>query len=140
MREDLQQKLMDEFPWFEACNVWTGEKCGFPTPCSHGDGWYNLIYNICKELQEYYNSIDADINELYILQIKEKWGRLCFYIGSYYGDADKIIGKYEHMSKTVCETCGENGETQHRGSWLRTLCDKCASEQGYVKFKENEEI
>jgi hypothetical protein len=135
MRSELEQKIMDDFPWFEVRNAWTGEKFGFPTPCSCGDGWYNLIYNICKELQEYYKQIGADINELQILQIKEKWGALCFYIGSYYGDADKIIRKYEVLSASTCECCGKSASTKIKGSWLRTLCDKCADVQGYKNIK-----
>lgn len=138
MKQELEEKIMKDFPWFEARNVWTNEKCGFPMPCSCGDGWFDLIYNICKELQEYYKSIGANINELRILQIKEKWGTLSFYIGNYYGEANKIIEKYKKISEITCECCGAEGTIKHRGSWLRTLCNKCGTEKGYIDFEDEE--
>jgi hypothetical protein len=42
MRQELEEKLMQDFPWMEAKHIWTGKKLDFPTPCECEDGWFNL--------------------------------------------------------------------------------------------------
>ncbi len=59
-----------------------------------------------------------------LLQIKEKFGGLRFYIG--YGD-DEIynrITQAENECDKLCMKCGEGG-TLRQGGWWVTLCDKC---------------
>ncbi len=43
---------------------------------------------------------------------------------TYAQKAKQIISKYEKLSSTVCETCGEPGQLR-QGGWLATLCDNC---------------
>lgn len=50
----------------------------------------------------------------------------------------KIVYHYERLSQITCEWCGERGELCLRGSWYKTLCDKCANEGGYEKVPEDE--
>jgi len=134
MDQKLENKIMQGFSWFEARNAWDDEKLGFGYPCECNDGWFQLIYDLCKELDEYYKSIYEDINTLRVLQIKEKYGTLCFYIGSYYGDANKIVHKYEEKSYDVCEICGEHGKLRTKGRWLKTLCETCKDKYGYNDY------
>jgi hypothetical protein len=58
-----------------------------------------------------------------ILQVKEKFGSLRFYIS---GSNDKIrnyINFAEEMSMRTCECCGASGEPRNDG-WVKTLCEK----------------
>lgn len=103
---------------------------GFET----GDGWFWLINNLCKTIQSYIDSNQhLNIPQVIADQVKEKYGGLRFY---YHGGDEKIDGMVwlaEHMSYHICEECGatENiGETQ---SWIRVLCEKCATEGGYIE-------
>ena len=57
-------------------------------------------------------------------QVKEKYGELCFYMTSATDEMFKLIDQAERESKTICEDCGQPGKLR-KGSWLRTLCDKC---------------
>lgn len=68
MRQDLEEKLMQDFPWMKARHIWTGKKLDFPTPCECEDGWFNIIYNCCKEIDDLYKSKNANINDLIIYQ------------------------------------------------------------------------
>ena len=138
MRQDLEEKLMQDFPWMEAKHIWTGKKLDFPTPCECEDGWFNIIYNCCKEIDDLYKSKNANINDLIIYQVKEKYGELCFYVGNYIDGVQEIIDKYEEESAKTCEVCGKYGSTVHKGSWLKTLCNKHTKELGYKQFKEFE--
>lgn len=136
MREELEQKLMDEFPFMEAKNVWTDRKLGFPMGCECEDGWFDLIYNCCKEIDELYKQRNKDSSEIKIYQIKEKYGALCIYLGNYIDGVSEIVNKYEDESVNICEICGQRGKVKINGSWLKTLCDKHAELYGYKNIKE----
>lgn len=159
MREEFEQKLGSEFPFMKRnpngesiekiTNVY--QKWG----CQCGDGWFNLIRDLCREITEKYEKegISADI---IIEQVKEKFAGLRFYysypdsplafhaldfIGGsgvrFYPESDDdgkeclrrdiadIVRKYEALSKTVCELCGAEGEARMDLRWKRTLCNSC---------------
>ena len=82
---------------------------------SVNDGWLNLIRNLIDEL------IKAGWDKE-IVQVKEKFGGLRFYIGGGNDTIFKIITKYETLSYSVCEDCGQPGQVR-TGGWIRTLCD-----------------
>lgn len=86
---------------------------------SVGKGWAGIINNL-------YN---AKPKKVLVIQVKEKFGGLRFYVDSapdWYFD---LIRFYEHQSQEICEECGMEGETIFlHGWWLKTLCDKCKDE------------
>lgn len=124
MKEELEQKLMDEFIFMEAKNVWTGEKLNFPKSCECKDGWYNLIYNICKELNDLYISNRINPEEIFVTQIKEKFGTIRFYTNGLIDGGYEIINKYEKLSEKTCEICGTKGEMIVNRGWYQTLCEE----------------
>ena len=103
-------------------------------PVSIGPGWYQLVYDLMNEL------LEAGWDR-HIKQIKEKFGGLRFYIGSGNEKIWDIISKYEKLSYTICEECGEPGELRrdggNYGGWFQTLCDKHYAEIKEIQ-KENE--
>ncbi|MDD2495164.1 MAG: hypothetical protein PHE29_08230 [Tissierellia bacterium] len=143
MKEELEQKLMDKFKFMEARNVWSGEKLNFPMPCSCGEGWFQLIWNLCEKIETELMKLPKNSDyEFMVLQVKEKYGILCFYTGSIPSlIADAIfnaICEAEGRSTTICESCGAGGITKHRGNWIRTLCNQCGEELGYIDFNDKE--
>ena len=115
MREELQNKLYEQFPKLYAqkdldmqqtCMCW-GICCG--------DGWYNIIEGLSKKLEPL--GVEA-------VQVKEKFGALRFYLDRYNDTASELIRKAEAKSIKTCEVCGKPGK-QHGTSWIRTLCDEC---------------
>jgi len=89
--------------------------------CNVRDGWLQLIHDCIAEL------LEANWNK-HILQIKEKFGGLRFYIGSGSEEIFNIIIKYEELSWTTCEVCGEQGILRNDcgwqgNKWYKTLCD-----------------
>ena len=141
MRDELENKLAEDFEFMKARNVWTGELCydednntyGFPCECS--DGWYNLIHDLCQEITDFYNSKGEDASKIAMHQIKEKFGGLRFYTGGMLNDAFEIINKYEAKSFKTCEVCGDDGNLCINGSWYRTLCEKHRKEYHYKVCK-----
>lgn len=125
LREDLEQKLMDDFPFMQARNAWTGEKLGFSIGCSCGDGWFNLIYELCEGIQKVLDKESHEFVEgFYPIQIKEKYGGLRFYTSYGNDEIFDLIEKAEQKSYGICERCGKAGEVRP-GGWIMTLCDNC---------------
>lgn len=56
-----------------------------------------------------------------VLQVKEKFGGLRFYVGAASEEVHAAIEKAENDSFTICEYCGDPG-LRRGGGWLKTLC------------------
>ena len=117
MNKENTEKLLKEFPdlysnyykpMTETCMCW-----GF----SCGDGWYNIIYNLSKQIVKTKIPIKAE-------QVKEKYGTLRFYIQPFNEEIEDLINKAEALSAITCEECGKEGKLTGK-SWVKTLCNDC---------------
>lgn len=125
MKEELEQKLMDRFKFMEARNLWSGKKLNFPVPCSHGDGWFQLIWDLCEKIEAELMKLPENVRDnFYIEQIKEKYAGLRFYVNSANNAIFEAIHKAEEKSYEICEVCGNKGEVKG-DYWVRTLCTGC---------------
>ena len=111
MNPDLTQKLLDKYPKLFSNQHFWGFECG--------DGWYDILDHLCGAISQYtYNSDD-----LYVDQIKEKFGKLRFYLSREDEVMHGMVTLAEYMSGHTCETCGKPGKVRGR-SWFVTLCDE----------------
>lgn len=85
---------------------------------SVGYGWSKLLEEIYEILPE----------GAYILQIKEKFGGLRFYVENVPESVQEFIWEKENESGSICEVCGKEGQPRD-GGWIKTLCDEHASEK-----------
>ena len=139
MKEKLQNKLAENFPFMIGRNVFTGkiiyDKNGKTSGvyCECHDGWFQLIYDCCKEIKESYekNGYDITIDTIMPFQIKEKYGTLNMYFNCS-EEAHNIVSKYEDMSETVCEFCGDTGILRNMNGWYKTLCENCFIEKNKI--------
>lgn len=83
------------------------------------EGWNPLIWELIEKVAE----LDTE-KLLKILQIKEKFGGLRFYILQGTDEIYELIDEYEKKSYKVCEVCGEEGKIRNDLGWIKTLCDK----------------
>lgn len=88
------------------------------------EGWYGLVRQLIDEL------IAFGWNKQ-VIQVKEKFGGLRFYVNDLPEGGFDIISKYEALSYKTCEKCGNEGVLRS-GNWLRTLCDEHA--QGSLPY------
>ena len=58
-----------------------------------------------------------------IVQVKEKYGGLRFYIEGGTVEMANYIDFAEALSLHVCEECGAPGDTRNN-SWVKTLCER----------------
>jgi hypothetical protein len=143
MTKTLELKLKEKFPKLLV------DMYGDPTqtPMSYGiscdDGWYDLLYNLCEELQSWSDSNEKQIKAV---QIKEKFGGLRYYIkvepvepkltDEQWKELHKMIDKYETLSLTTCEVTGGHGSMCKRGFLLKTLCSQSAVLLGFNKMEK----
>jgi len=129
IKQELEDSLAKEFEFMNQFTRFDSSHSRFSIECEHGDGWYNLIYNLCKKIKEELEMYPD--NEFQILQIKEKYGFLCIYatniptspfISTSIFD---YIYETEIKSKNICEICGEKGKMRYDKNWFRVRCDKC---------------
>jgi hypothetical protein len=85
-----------------------------------------------QEVQDAINKMPVDVQkEAYIMDIKEKWGRLCVYLNVRSDDLQEVLTKYEQLSEHICEKCGKWKPAQIHG-WMSFLCNDCTR-----KIEEN---
>jgi hypothetical protein len=79
-----------------------------------GIGWSKLIDKIYDKLPE----------DTYVLQVKEKFGGLRFYVGYISTEIQNFIDEVEDESYSICEECGKKGKLREDLGWMLTLCDE----------------
>lgn len=88
-------------------------------------GWIALVDNLTEKI----HSLDTKVQ---IMQIKEKFGGLRYYI--YFPDYEdseenqhiySLIDEAEKESHKICQECGSNDAKTSGRHWLRTLCTNC---------------
>jgi hypothetical protein len=66
--------------------------------------------------------------QVVLMQAKEKFGGLRFYVDRYTDEVGKLISQAEDASWKVCEECGVDGTLRKEG-WWSVLCDRCHVEK-----------
>lgn len=161
MKKELDEKLQAAFPWLRRPELHSEKTYEFVKGYSLydnygfevGDGWYQLLFDLCTRIEEIYKEYDQPVT-LKPAQIKSKFASLRFYydlpgkelgiqafdfIGSgsirMYpeGEADSLENKIaecvrsaEAKSKSICEQCGsENGELCNDPPVFRWITTLC---------------
>lgn len=122
--KDERENLIDFFSQFYKPDRYIGIDCGA--------GWWKILNNGHQALK----MIHPDYT---IVQVKEKFGNLRFYVDSYpksdtpQGFAVTAIIRYmENLSSKTCEKCGEDSygyvELANSFGWMHTFCVVCELE------------
>lgn len=90
-----------------------------------GPGWKQLLTSLHEELA-------ATFPQYGVAQVKEKFAGLRVSL-EYIPDTmyvtalglDSIIRRYESMSLTVCEYCGQSGSLDETHHWVKVRCEDC---------------
>lgn len=125
MNKENTDKLFNRFSMFKPERPITEALMAFGF--EHGDGWFNLIWNLCEDLELL--AKEENVENFEVFQVKEKFGGLRFYI-DYGTDAiHKRINVAEKLSCITCEMCGKPGEISKKKRWIRILCEECDSKR-----------
>jgi hypothetical protein len=112
MNKELSRKLHKKFPFFKGHYGW-----GLPFECM--DGWFQLIWDLSEELEQIAKEEGI---ELYVSQVKSKYGTLRYYLGAETDRMSDVIDRYEEISAHTCEVCGKEGHLALYKGWWDTLC------------------
>ncbi len=96
-----------------------------------GDGWFNLIDVLCEELQRQTDVHGAP--QVEARQVKEKFGRLRFYVTSSSEVQHALIEMAESLSLRTCEKCGAPGKLSDQRGWVSTQCEAHTKSQNRLK-------
>ncbi len=86
---------------------------------SVGSGWATLINRL----------YDAKPDHTKVVQVKEKFGGLRFYITDAPKEFHMLIRKAETESYSLCEICGAEGSLDDNHPWIKTWCDPCKEKE-----------
>ena len=124
MRKKLEQRLVERWPtWFKT----EGDirDTAMPRGFEHGDGWFDILWRLCVDLEPLVTEMErASGRKFEVLQVKEKFGGLRFYVNCRRNEAIRQrIGIAADESFHTCEVCGQPG-TLREERWIKTLCDE----------------
>ena len=137
MNRENTRALFSKFPFFYPESSLRESSMAFGFEC--GDGWYKLLLKLCNKIQDELNKSPAEIKKNFrVVQVKEKFAGVRFYVQGGNDKIDAAIAKAEAESLRTCEKCGKKGDQKGSGYWILTLCKKCRSaEKRKVTEKSN---
>lgn len=107
MAPELDELLCARYPLIFA------ERHGDPSTTSMcwgfetGDGWFNLIDVLCRELQR--ETEEQGAPQVAASQVKAKGGSLRFHVGAASDRQRAMIDLAQAISRHVCDACGTMG-------------------------------
>lgn len=120
--EEFAKKMETQFPL-----MFENKYGGFAV----GAGWWPIIESLCANIQSHIDwkqeqkdqyQRGEGCSQVYVEQIKEKFGTLRFYYDGGDETTAGMVRMAEAWADHSCETCGAPG-TRRNGGWIRTLCD-----------------
>lgn len=132
MNSNLDKQLCEEFPILYADR----DKPIYESAMGFGfcvdDGWFDLIYNLSKNLTNIINELPKDQQKSYkVAQVKSKFGNLRYYMQNETPEMTKLIMAAECKSEKICEICGNTGQIVSNKGYLKALCNNHASELNF---------
>jgi len=125
MKTELEEKLFNDFPLLfdKDANI-RSSAMGFGFEC--GDGWYELIRELCEKLYPLVQKIVPDEYgySCRASQVKEKYGTLRFYMDACTDEMCDLIDEYEDRSSRTCEVCGKPAKIDNSTGWVSTTCEE----------------
>lgn len=118
MTKEKQEELINKYGGKVLPSYWTDRtKSNMAWGFAVGDGWFDLVERVCKKV--------AEVEGVYLAQVKEKFGGLRIYTEPHNDEVQEVIDQAENESFQTCEECGESGRPRS-GLWVKTLCDEHA--------------
>lgn len=129
MSPELDKKLCEKYPKIFANRNGNPQETLMCWGFECGDGWYDLIDNLCGWLQfntDRNGHLPKYASQVVAVQVKEKFGGLRFYVEGATDAQYAAISLAEAMSHKICDVCGSPGKPS-KGGWIKTRCDAHAN-------------
>lgn len=103
MNADNTRKLFKRFSFLNKANMPNGFECG--------DGWYKLVYDMCKELKAVGPPAD-----FHITHIGERYGGLDVHTKNGVMRTRVVVDEFNTTSIELCHDCGNNRALEKCGT------------------------
>lgn len=129
MKKELEDYLINKFPkLYKECDA-NDPFTLFGFEC--GDGWFRLILWTSRYLQEYidqqnkwaekYPDKYLPVKQIKVMQVKEKFATLRFYVHGGNERTETIISFAEYISGFICESTGRTDNIGvNKNGWIKT--------------------
>lgn len=124
MKKELNELLRQRYPLIFVERHLSQMQTSMCRLIACGDGWFDLIDTLCERLQFWTDHNKAP--QVVALQVKEKFGTLCFYPLDANQTQRGMIYMAEAMSTRICDQCGKPGQTLVHEFWHMTRCKEHA--------------
>ena len=136
MKKELQLKLYEDYPKIFRQKDMSPQETAMCWGIACGDGWYDLLHDLCGEIQNHCENINRrrsynrDEFTCEAVQVKEKFGALCFYTYGSDDYIDGLVSMAEAVSLRTCSECGNKSiKNKTSRGWIHTLCKDCESDR-----------
>ncbi|WP_374427489.1 hypothetical protein [Paracoccus sp. (in: a-proteobacteria)] len=119
-------RIMRAWPEVYGPGPWTTGNAMLADGFLCGSGWYPLIERLSADLAAIIRH--DGFNRFHIIQVKEKFGELRFYVRGGNERALTRIAEAMREAETTCEACSAPGLIRTHDGWLSALCDGCLIE------------
>jgi hypothetical protein len=125
MSPEKERTIFERWPhWFRDAGDLRLSLMSWGFTC--GDGWYDIIYQLCERLEPLVAALDDGGAAFQVVQVKEKFGGLRFYVDDANDEIHSAIEAACELSVKTCEVCGNPGSCeQDETGWWKTLCISC---------------
>lgn len=137
MNDSLTLALYAEFPDLYAGRFKSAEVSSMCWGFECGDGWYDLLKTLSRDLTNY--ALSNPQFHVEVAQVKSKFGSLRFHLVDNTSATEAIVGRAREVAGRTCERTGASGThcvkraMEYRGVRYMVLCDEKAAEHGYEK-------
>jgi hypothetical protein len=138
MSPELDRRLIDRWPkWFDTDGDM--QRTLMPFGFQVQDGWFHLIWSLCEDLESLVAGYEGETGQSFeVLQVKEKFGGLRFYVNEGSDPIWQRIERAEMDSLKICEVCGRLA--QQNDMWTQTLCDQHGDRTASIHVPGSNEI
>jgi hypothetical protein len=122
----LREEIVNKYWFFKPDPTLQNNLMVFGLEC--GDGWLNLIDELCFKLDKLITGKYPEFKEDFqVLQVKEKYATLNFYVSSGNDEIFDLIDEYCDKSANICEECGKSPAKEiNKNFWWYTRCEECS--------------
>lgn len=101
------------------------------------EGWFDILKMLVEHIDIYFHHKYKGVPEGFkIVQVKEKFGGLRFYVENADDVVHELIRFTETLADHTCEYCGSNQNILKSKGWIITACEQCTKTHEFLVNRE----
>lgn len=128
--KEHNKMLVEKYPFLIPTSMWTSE------PVKSYDYSYTFLDDMPKGWKRAFGEIMCEmikeelikhnqLDKYRVIQVKEKFGQLCWYDRNATNEIRNIIKDFEYISSFTCINCGKLNASIIGELWISPFCEEC---------------